>query len=135
VLGGVCGGLGEYFNVDPTFVRIITVLLFFAKGIGFLAYLIAWVIIPREPVGESSGDVQSSDENPPEKRSYSPWNKYIPGAILIIIGLYFILEQHYWWWDIERFWPLLLIGAGILLIFRFSNGHKQGGHVNESSQV
>ncbi len=135
VLGGVCGGLGEYFNVDPTFIRIIAVLLVFAKGVGFLAYLIAWIIIPREPVGESGEAVQSSDEKSPEKRSYSPWNKYIPGVILIIIGLFFILEQNYWWWDIERFWPLLLIGVGLLLIFRMNQGHKKEDHVNESSQV
>lgn len=135
VIGGVCGGLGEYFNVDPTFIRIIAVLLVFAKGVGFLAYLIAWIIIPREPVAEGGEAVQPSDEKSPDKPSYSSWNKYVPGAILIIIGLFFIMEQQYWWWDIERFWPVLLIGAGLLLIFRMNQGNKKEDHVNESSQV
>jgi phage shock protein C len=135
VLGGVCGGLAEYFNVDPTFIRIIAVLLVFAKGVGLLAYLIAWIIIPREAVDESGVVVESSDEKSPDKPSYSPWNKYIPGAILIIIGLFFILEQNYWWWDIERFWPVLLIGVGLYLILRMNQGHKKEGHANESSQV
>jgi phage shock protein PspC (stress-responsive transcriptional regulator) len=48
VLGGVCGGLGDYFNVDPVVVRIAWVIFSFAGGSGVLAYLIAWAIIPEE---------------------------------------------------------------------------------------
>jgi len=48
MIGGVCGGLAEYFGIDPTIVRIIAVLLFF-WGAGFLAYLIAWIVIPPNP--------------------------------------------------------------------------------------
>lgn len=48
VIGGVCGGLGEYFNIDSVIIRIIWLLLLFS-GIGFFAYLIAWAIIPRKP--------------------------------------------------------------------------------------
>lgn len=46
-IGGVCGGLGEYFAVDPTIVRVIFVILLFA-GVGLLAYLVMWVIVPRK---------------------------------------------------------------------------------------
>lgn len=50
VLGGVCGGLGEYFNVDPVIVRLLWVLFSLASmGAGILFYLIAWIIIPRNP--------------------------------------------------------------------------------------
>ncbi|MBN1134623.1 MAG: PspC domain-containing protein [Methanosarcinaceae archaeon] len=49
MIGGVCGGVGEYFNVDPTFVRLLWVLFTFAYGSGVLAYIIAWVIIPEHP--------------------------------------------------------------------------------------
>jgi len=49
VLGGVCGGLGNYFNLDPVLMRVIWVALFFAAGLGILAYIIAWIIIPEEP--------------------------------------------------------------------------------------
>jgi len=48
VIAGVCGGLGEYFNIDPVIIRIIWLLLFFS-GVGFFAYLIAWLIIPVRP--------------------------------------------------------------------------------------
>ena len=49
ILGGVCGGLGEYFNVDPVIIRLLWVVFSLAYGSGLLAYLIAWIIIPKNP--------------------------------------------------------------------------------------
>ncbi|MCO4292491.1 PspC domain-containing protein [Solitalea sp. MAHUQ-68] len=49
VIGGVCSGLGEYFNMDPTIVRIIFLILFFGLGTGVLIYLILWVVMPDKP--------------------------------------------------------------------------------------
>jgi phage shock protein PspC (stress-responsive transcriptional regulator) len=49
IIGGVCGGLGIYFNIDPVFTRLIWAVLFFFGGIGLLAYIIAWIIVPEEP--------------------------------------------------------------------------------------
>jgi phage shock protein PspC (stress-responsive transcriptional regulator) len=48
VIGGVCGGIARYFNVDPVLIRLICVLLLFS-GAGVLAYIIAWIIVPLEP--------------------------------------------------------------------------------------
>ena len=48
-IGGVCGGLAAYFKVDPTFIRIIWVVLILGAGVGLLAYLVCWVVIPSEP--------------------------------------------------------------------------------------
>jgi phage shock protein C len=48
VLFGVCGGLGEYFNIDPTIFRLIMVLLICGAGSGLLAYIVAAIIIPEE---------------------------------------------------------------------------------------
>ena len=48
-VGGVCGGIGEYFNLDPTIIRILFVLLALIVGGGLLIYLILWLIIPQEP--------------------------------------------------------------------------------------
>ncbi len=47
VLFGVCGGLGEYFNIDPTIIRLIMVLLGCGAGTGILAYIIAAIIVPE----------------------------------------------------------------------------------------
>jgi phage shock protein C len=50
MIAGVCGGLGEYFDMDPTIVRLIVVATALAAGTGLLAYLIAWIIIPQRQV-------------------------------------------------------------------------------------
>ena len=45
-IGGVCGGIAEYFGIDATLVRIITLVLIFAVGSGLMLYLIAWLVMP-----------------------------------------------------------------------------------------
>ena len=53
VIGGVCGGLGKYFNIDPTIVRVIFVILLLPGGLpGLIPYFILWIVIPQEPVGK-----------------------------------------------------------------------------------
>ena len=47
-IAGVCAGFGAYFNLDPTMVRLLWILLVLAGGAGVLLYLIAWIIMPLE---------------------------------------------------------------------------------------
>ena len=49
IIFGVCGGIGEYLDVDPTLVRLLWLLLSLLHGIGIIGYVIAWIIIPEEP--------------------------------------------------------------------------------------
>jgi phage shock protein C len=61
--GGVCGGIGDYFNTDPTVIRVIFVLAALVLGGGLLIYLILWLIIPLEPeLGEPVEDVPVTEE-------------------------------------------------------------------------
>ena len=46
-IAGVCGGIAEYFGIDPTLVRVITVVFALLFGGGLLAYLLAWIIMPK----------------------------------------------------------------------------------------
>ena len=46
MIAGVCGGIGEYFDIDPTLIRILWVTLLFMAGGGLVAYLIAWIVFP-----------------------------------------------------------------------------------------
>lgn len=48
-LAGVCAGLGEYFDVDPTLLRVLWVLAVIFGGTGILAYIVAWIVMPEEP--------------------------------------------------------------------------------------
>ena len=49
-LGGVCGGIAQYFDIDPTIVRLAWLVAVFCAGGGLIAYIIAYIVIPREPV-------------------------------------------------------------------------------------
>ncbi len=48
VICGVCGGIGEYLNIDPTIIRLLCIALIFGAGSGLLAYIIAAIIIPEK---------------------------------------------------------------------------------------
>ena len=51
-IAGICGGLGEYLEIDPTVIRLITVIIAVVTGFFplILGYIIAWCIVPEEPV-------------------------------------------------------------------------------------
>lgn len=49
MVGGVCGGLSEYFQIDPSIMRIGWVVFTMLGGAGLLAYIICWIVIPEEP--------------------------------------------------------------------------------------
>ena len=63
VISGVCGGIGEYFGIDPTIVRLLWIIFGFAGGSGIIAYIVAAVIIPT-----------GSNESPPPSSYYDPHN-------------------------------------------------------------
>ncbi|MCI8843750.1 MAG: PspC domain-containing protein [Oscillospiraceae bacterium] len=48
-LAGVCGGIAEFFGIDPTIIRVLWIICSLLFGSGILAYLICWLVIPRQP--------------------------------------------------------------------------------------
>ena len=116
LLGGVCGGLGEYFDVDPVLIRIVVVLLMLAPGIGVWAYLAAWIIIPKRSVGLA-----------PESAAPSPgsWPKYLPGLVMVMLGALLLIRQHWYWFGWHELWPVVLIVIGVAVIVRGSHGADQ----------
>ncbi len=49
MLCGVCGGIGEYLDVDPTIIRLLWILFSLAYGVGILAYILACIVVPLNP--------------------------------------------------------------------------------------
>lgn len=64
VIGGVSGGLGKYFNIDPIVIRILFVVLALAGGGGVLIYAIAWMVTPLEPYNMYYTSPQNNPNNP-----------------------------------------------------------------------
>lgn len=59
MIGGVCGGLAEYFNMDPTIVRVIAAILCLLKGLGILVYLIMCIVMPYDDADFSEDDTEN----------------------------------------------------------------------------
>jgi phage shock protein PspC (stress-responsive transcriptional regulator) len=64
ILGGVCGGIGHYLNIDPTAIRLIYILFALWFGSGILAYIIFLILVPEEPYGSAIDAQESNDEDP-----------------------------------------------------------------------
>lgn len=72
IIGGVCGGFGEYFNIDPTLVRLAFVGLCIVAGGGLLAYIIALIIIPDAPAGYDPTAQSAAKSNPNPTATEAP---------------------------------------------------------------
>ena len=111
-VGGVCGGLAEYFGIDATLVRIgFVVLSIITLGpAALLVYGVLWAIMP-EP-----------DPNaPPPRAQQSANGALLLGIVLVLVGISMAINGlHLLWWmttNVLRFgWPALLIVAGILIV-------------------
>jgi phage shock protein C len=58
-IAGVCGGIAEYFSIDPTIVRVIAFLLLLPGGLpGFIPYVVLWVLVPVRPKGTEPIDAE-----------------------------------------------------------------------------
>jgi len=66
-LGGVCGGIGNYFNLDPTIIRVVFVLAALILGGGLLIYIILWLIIPQEAETTDIVAEEAPEEVPAEE--------------------------------------------------------------------
>lgn len=64
IIAGVCGGLGEYFNVDPVLVRVAFILLAFVHGFGILLYIVLMIILPLEPEEGNGSKAAIKKEKP-----------------------------------------------------------------------
>lgn len=119
VIGGVAGGLADYFNMDPVVVRILFVLLVIFGGSGVLLYIILWIAIPAQIVvfpGTGAGNPVESQEDIARGRSRRKNTSLIAGVALIAFGALILINQFLPFNNLADFWPLLLILAGVLLL-------------------
>lgn len=139
MIAGVCGGIAEYFEIDPTLVRLLAVLVVLLGGAGVVAYIIAWIVIPKNPgqvsdepfkerekvkekIKKSAKDVieevkeHFESEEPSHK---SEKNRRILGGIIVIaIGLIFLLNGFFPWVGWNKLWPVILIAVGITIMIQ-----------------
>lgn len=116
VIGGVCGGIGIYFGIDPTLTRIIWVVATLLGGAGIIAYIVAWIVIPEEPKIEGTEVTSAEIEN---SKPNTMKLELIIGGFILAIGILLLLSNFglfEWGWVRRIFWPALIIFVGILII-------------------
>ncbi len=132
VIGGVSGGLADYFNIDIVLVRVAFVLLALFGGGGVLIYIIMWIAIPAQDSyfkSQSKKNDKTSDENDIYEESDNGDGEFIvkkpvknsntglvTGIILIFAGTIFLADRLMPWYNITDFWPLILVVVGVLMI-------------------
>jgi len=142
MIWGVCGGLAKYFDMDPTIVRVITVLSIFFGSLGIWAYIILAIVVPledsktTEPKDTIKENVEEMKETARElgrelrstlageegesegiaKIRHRRRNTL--GIILIGLGILFLLNSLnvFWWFRWGNLWPLVLVAIGVLVI-------------------
>lgn len=134
---GICGGLAQYFAIDPTIIRLFFVLgAIFSGGAFALAYLIMLFVIPEEPIGaggaasgsggpagssffgrSDSGSFGLADDDARHRRhQWIGWGLLGLGLVVLVSNLHLLS-----WLSFNITWPAFLILAGVYLLLR----HRQ----------
>ncbi len=136
MLAGVAGGLAEMWGADPSLVRVIWALLVvFTGGIALLVYIVMALVVPEEPLdfdraaeaGEAATpEAQAAaraahDARVAARRAAGGERGAFPasvilGGFLIILGGFFLAREFLPSIDFDWFWPLVLVGLGVLLV-------------------
>ncbi|MDD4681095.1 MAG: PspC domain-containing protein [Clostridia bacterium] len=126
VISGVCGGIGEYFSVDPVIIRLLWVVFTLMAGAGLIAYIIAAIIMPIDPTYSSiernyvRPDEEMTEDEAKEKMQARKNNRssvYTLGIILILFGVIIFIRSYIPWIPEETFLAVLLIGIGAYFVF------------------
>lgn len=111
MVGGVAAGIARYFEVDPTLVRLLVIVVgVFRVEVALLGYVAMWIVMPRAEEGE------------PVAGGGQPDGSLVLGALLVVLGVVLLAgELNLLAWLgfglLRAAWPALLIAAGIALIF------------------
>ena len=117
VLGGVCSGLGNYFDMDPIIWRVLFFFLVFFGCSGLLIYIVLWIVMPAGQTRLKDGtvveDVEPVGEGSTPKKSNG---NITAGFILIGIGAICLLARYIPQVSWHTAWPVILIVIGLILI-------------------
>lgn len=128
MFGGVCGGIGEYFGIDPVLVRLFFVLMaIFGGGFGILLYLVLLFVIPANPEPGNNATIAAEPGQQADAAAKTPEENqrqisfFVGVALVLFGGILLIKNLDFPWlhWLNHAFWPLILIAAGTaMLLYR-----------------
>ena len=142
LIGGVCGGLGEYLGLDPLIMRIAFAVLAMISGIGLAVYILMWLFIPLAHTGSVTQDEVVRQNVQEIQEQTKVWghkaretlggtssrkagsNMLIAGAVLIGLGLLSLLRNFGLLAWIGKLWPLVLIAIGMVILLDNLRGRE-----------
>lgn len=150
ILGGVCGGFAEYFEVDSTLVRLIFILVTVFGGAGIIIYILFWLLMPKNPgepallneerVKEFAEDIKEKAQNlaqnfkkepevstPKEQKEVNKRHGSLLGWILVAAGALLLLKNIFPWafgFYASQYWPVVPFVIGLVLILRSNSKEK-----------
>ncbi len=122
IISGVCGGLGEYFNIDPVIIRLFWALLSaWTNGNFIILYIVCAIIIPED----NGSVVYYENDNSSNKYSFQN-NAMFIGIALIVVGITLLAKMlcpqfFLKFYNLRKYWPTLLIIAGIYILYKQYN--------------
>lgn len=128
MIGGVCGGLGEYFEIDPVLIRVIFVIIGLAGG-GIVFYLILWLVMPsadnlgtsvEDNVKRGAKEIKEQAERFAAGVGADNRQRQLWGWLIVFVGVMFMLSNFgvLQLLRFDLFWPLLIILLGVYVIFK-----------------
>jgi phage shock protein PspC (stress-responsive transcriptional regulator) len=147
MIGGVAGGIAEYFDIDPVIIRAIFIISLLGWGMSLIVYIVLWIIVPDESKIISKNEIFSSIDNDEDEQEFSSKyqttsssfdndkkkniknhrseaRKIFGGVILIVFGIVLLLDNILQYSVFEQFWPVVLIIFGIFILMRNRNFHN-----------
>ncbi len=141
MIAGVCGGLAEYFDVDPVIIRVLFVVVTLGAGVGILGYIILWIVVPEAIIViRDSSNPNTENESQATENTIGNSDKYanferIPekkyakkchsgrafiSVLLILIGVLWFINNIVPGVNFGHLWPLILVALGILILLKSS---------------
>jgi phage shock protein C len=130
ILGGVCGGVAEYFRIDPIIVRAVWVLLLFTHVLGApaaLLYIVGWIVLPSKTTVFSACEESKPTPSPAQVEMSSRNKSLFAGIVILLIGAAALIGTVTPRMPIQLAFAFALIMLGGLIMSGvFSNGYNAG---------
>lgn len=128
MVAGVCGGLGEYFGMDPVIWRLIFLVGLVLGGSTFAIYIIMAIVVPEEAAATKSAANKEADpkegETKKELKIDVKERNWLVGLVLVVLGAILLMQNFFPGFSWHLVWPFLLIAAGLGMLVNGVTNHR-----------
>lgn len=116
VIGGVCAGLANYFDMDASLLRLLLAFMILFAGTGFWLYIILWIVMPAGNVFQPTAETIDAVMNDASPNPQINKGSLVVGLILIGLGALGLIHRFVPAFNWQMVWPIILIVLGLVLL-------------------